>query len=68
MQWPRLPITSKEVPALRFLGPGKTVLRKIRTKVQFVLQPRLAPLVPSICSPIFAKRLWRFWAQELENV
>ena len=38
------------------------------TKVQSLLQPRLAPLVPSICSPIFAKRSWRFWTQELENV
>ena len=38
------------------------------TKVQFVLQPPSAPLVPSICSPIFAKRSWRLWAQELENV
>ena len=31
-------------------------------------EPRSAPLVPSICSPIFAKRSWRFWAQESENV
>ena len=27
-----------------------------------------APLVPSICWTIFAKRLWRFLSQELENV
>ena len=38
------------------------------TKVQSVLQPRSAPLVPLVCSTIFAKRSWRFWAQELENV
>ena len=38
------------------------------TKVQSVLQPRSAPIVPSICSIIFAKRSWRFWAQESENV
>ena len=37
-------------------------------KVQSVLQPRSAPLVPSICSTIFAKRSWRFWAQESEKV
>ena len=37
-------------------------------KVQSVLQPCSAPLVPLICSPIFAKRSWRFEAQELENV
>ena len=37
-------------------------------KFQSVSQPRLAPLVPSRCLPIFAKRSWWFWAQELENV
>ena len=31
-------------------------------------EPRSKPLVPLICLPIFAKRSWRFWAQELENV
>ena len=31
-------------------------------------EPHSAPLVPSICLPIFAERSWRFWAQELENV
>ena len=39
-----------------------------KTKVGSAEEPRLAPLVPSICWTIFAKRLWRFWAQELENV
>ena len=38
------------------------------SKVESVLQPCSTPLVPSICSTIFAKRSCRFWAQELENV
>ena len=38
------------------------------SKVQFVLQPRSALLVPLICLSIFAKRSWRVWAQESENV
>ena len=41
---------------------------KRHSKVQSVLQPRSAALVPSVCSTIFAKRSWQFWAQELENV
>ena len=36
------------------------------TKVGSAEEPRSAPLVPSICWTIFAKRLWQFWAQELE--
>ena len=38
------------------------------TKVGSAEEPRSAPLVPSICWTIFAKRLWQFWAQESENV
>ena len=37
-------------------------------KVGSAEEPRSARLVPSMCWTIFAKRLWRFWAQELENV
>ena len=40
----------------------------IHVKVGSAEEPRSAALVPSICWTIFAKRLWRFWAQELENV
>ena len=38
------------------------------SKVGSAEEPRSARLVPSMCWTIFAKRLWRFWAQELENV
>ena len=41
---------------------------QVQTKVGSAEEPRLASLVPSICSPISAKRSCPFWAQELENV
>ena len=44
------------------------IFRSILFKEGSAAEPRLATLLPSICWTIFAKRLWRFWAQESENV